>query len=129
MSMFMQRFTTETYALLRIVAGFLFFWHGTQKLFGFPIDAQGMPPFVIYGAGPIELVCGLLVFLGLFTRYAAFLCSGLMAFAYWIAHGTNNLFPLVNHGELAILYCFVFLYISANGVGKWGIDRVRGACT
>jgi putative oxidoreductase len=124
---FMKNFHGETYALLRIVTGLLFLWHGMQKLFGFPVP-MGMeaPAFVIYVAGPIELVGGLLVMLGLYTRWAAFLCSGLMAAAYWMAHGMQALFPIVNKGELAILYCFVFLYISANGAGRWSVDASRG---
>lgn len=125
MAMFMSRFVGETYALLRIVTGFLFLWHGFQKLLGFPAAAPDAPAFIIYGAGSIELVGGVLVFLGLFTRWAAFLCSGLMAFAYWFAHGFNAVLPLVNRGELAVLYCFVFLFIAANGAGMWSLDGVR----
>ena len=78
-------------------------------------------------AGPIELVGGVLVMIGLFTRWAAFLCSGLMAAAYWMAHGTRALFPLENGGELAALYCFVFLCIAAKGGGIWSADGARGA--
>lgn len=123
----MHAFNSQTYALMRIVTGFLFLWHGTQKLLGFP-TAMPMeaPGFVIYVAGPIELIGGLLVMLGLFTRWAAFLCSGLMAAAYWMAHGTKALFPLENGGELAVLYCFVFLCISAHGPGVWSVDEARG---
>ncbi len=123
MAAFMGRFRSETYALLRIVAGLLFLWHGSQKLFGFPADAPGgVPAFVIYVGAPIELVGGTLVMVGLFTRWAAFLCSGMMAAAYWMAHGTRSLFPLVNGGELAVLYCFVFLLIAAQGAGRWSVD-------
>jgi putative oxidoreductase len=122
----MKSFTAHTYSLMRIVVGLLFLWHGTQKLFGFPLPApEGAPNFVIYIAGPIELVGGLLVMVGLFTRWAAFLCSGLMAAAYWMVHGTQALFPIVNKGELAALYCFVFLFISAQGAGIWSIDSAR----
>jgi putative oxidoreductase len=126
MASFMRRFDGETYALLRIVAGLLFLWHGTQKLFGFPAPPPDAPAFVIYVAGGIELVGGVLVMIGLFTRWAAFLCSGLMASAYWMAHGTNHLFPLINKGELAALYCFVFLFIAARGGGMWSADGARG---
>jgi putative oxidoreductase len=126
MAKFMQSFSSQTYALLRIVAGFLFLWHGCQKLFGFPGEPPGAPPFVIYIAGPIELVGGALVLVGLFTRWAAFLCSGLMAFAYWMAHGTEALLPILNRGELAALYCFVFLFIAAHGPGMWSVDAGRG---
>ena len=125
MAAFMRRFDGETYALLRIVAGLLFLWHGTQKLFGFPAPSPDAPAFVIWVAGPIELVGGTLVAIGLFTRWAAFLCSGLMAAAYWMAHGTQHLFPIVNRGELAALYCFVFLFIAAHGAGRWSVDGAR----
>jgi putative oxidoreductase len=125
--MFMKRFAPQTYALMRMVAGLLFLWHGTQKLFGFPVPPQGEPAaFILYIAGPIELIGGLLVMIGLFTRWAAFLCSGLMAAAYWMAHAPQGLFPLVNRGELAALYCFVFLYISAQGSGIWSVDAALG---
>ena len=124
--MFMSAFDKQTYALMRIVAGLLFLWHGAQKLLGFPAPAhEGVPALVTYVAGPIELVGGALVMIGLFTSWAAFLCSGLMAAAYWMAHGTQALFPLVNKGELAVLYCFVFLFISAKGSGIWSLDHSR----
>ena len=119
---FMSRFESQTYALMRIMTGFLFIWHGTQKLFAYPVASPHSPPdFVVYIAGPIELVGGLLVMIGLFTRPAAFVCSGLMAAAYWMAHGTKTFFPLLNHGELAVLYCFVFLFIAAKGAGIWSV--------
>ncbi len=126
MAPFMKKYEGETYALMRIVIGLLFVWHGTSKLFGFPQAAPDAPAFIIYVAGGIEFVGGVLVAIGLFTRWAAFLCSGLMAAAYWMAHGTKALFPLQNGGELAVLYCFVFLCIAARGVGQWGVDQARG---
>ena len=127
MPTFMRSYEPQTYALLRIVTGFLFLWHGTQKLLGFPGDMPpGVPAFIIYVGGPIELFGGLLVMLGLATRWAAFLSSGLMAFAYWMGHGTRALLPIQNQGELAILYCFVFLYVSARGPGMWSLDGQRG---
>jgi putative oxidoreductase len=126
MATFMQSFQSQTYAALRIVAGLLFLWHGASKLFGFPTPAPDAPAFIIYVAGGIELVGGALVMVGLFTRWAAFLCSGLMAAAYWMAHGTKALFPIENGGELAALYCFVFLCISARGAGIWSVDASRG---
>jgi putative oxidoreductase len=126
MPTFMQPFESQAYALLRIVAGLLFIWHGTQKLFAFPTAPPPVPPFVIYIAGPIELICGLLVMIGLFAGWAAFLCSGLMAAAYWMVHGAQALFPIQNGGELAVLYCFVFLYIAARGSGIWSVDAARG---
>ncbi len=122
---FMRAFHAHAYALMRIVVGFLFLWHGAQKLLGFPLPPPPVPPFVINIAGPIELVCGALVMIGLVAGWAAFLCSGLMAFAYWMAHGTKALFPLQNGGELAALYCFVFLYLSSQGSGIWSVDAAR----
>ena len=120
----MQGNEVKIYAAMRIVTGFLFFWHGIQKLFGFPPMPPGVnvPAFITWIAGPIELIGGILVMIGLFTRPAAFLCSGLMAFAYWMGHGTKALLPIQNQGELAVIYCFVFLYIWTRGVGTWGVD-------
>ncbi len=124
---FMAPFEKQVYAAMRIVVGFLFLWHGTQKLFGFPIAGpEGAPAFVTWVAGPIELVGGLLVMLGLFARWAAFLCSGLMAAAYWMVHGLKAPLPIMNQGELAALYCFVFLFIAARGAGIWSVDAGRG---
>ena len=130
MAGFMRNYSGETYALLRIVAGFLFFWHGSQKILGFPpyptpeaaAQAAAAPLVIIWTAGLIELIGGLFVMVGLFTRWAAFLSSGLMAAAYWMAHGFSAPLPIQNHGELAALYCFVFLHISARGGGKWSFD-------
>jgi putative oxidoreductase len=127
MSSFALRYAAQSYALMRIVTGFLFFWHGAQKLFSVPMPPPPqVPPFVIEIAGPIELIGGALVMIGLFAGPAAFLCSGLMAFAYWMAHGTQALLPIQNMGELAALYCFVFLYISTKGSGIWSVDAARG---
>jgi putative oxidoreductase len=122
MAAFMKPFESQTYAAMRIMAGALFLWHGASKLFGFPAPAPDAPAFVIYVAGGIELVGGILVMIGLQTRWAAFLCSGLMAAAYWMAHGMKDFFPLNNGGELAALYCFVFLFIAAKGGGIWSVD-------
>lgn len=124
---FMHRYAAQTYALMRIVTGFLFLWHGTQKLFGVPMPPPQVPSFVIAIAGPIELVGGTLVMIGLFAGWAAFVCSGLMAFAYWMVHGMQAPLPIQNMGELAALYCFVFLYISAQGSGIWSVDAARTA--
>ena len=120
---FLHGYQAQTYALLRIVTGFLFLWHGSQKVLGFPGGMPAdAPAFIVWTAGPIELVGGILVMIGLFTRPAAFLSSGLMAFAYWMAHGTKALLPTQNGGELAVVYCFLFLYIAARGAGIWGVD-------
>jgi putative oxidoreductase len=124
MAGFMVSYGDQTYALMRIVFGLLFVFHGSSKLFGFPVPPPAdAPAFVIYVAGSLELVGGLLIAIGLQTRWAAFLCSGLMAAAYWMAHGTKALLPIQNHGELAVLYCFAFLYIAARGAGIWGVDN------
>ncbi|MGE4609533.1 MAG: DoxX family protein, partial [Myxococcota bacterium] len=125
MAPFIRKYEAETYASMRIIVGVLFMCHGAAKLFGFPQDPPEAPAFIIYIAGSIEFFGGLLVAIGLFTSWAAFLSSGLMAAAYWIAHGTGDLFPILNGGELAVLYCFVFLYIAAHGPGKWSIDQAR----
>jgi putative oxidoreductase len=123
--MFLSKYETQIYAILRIVTGFLFLWHGSQKLFNFPPTGFEMPPFLVFTAGPIEFFGGLLVMLGLWTRWAAFITSGQMAVAYWMAHGTHALLPVVNQGELAMLYCFLFLFISAKGSGVFSIDHIR----
>lgn len=125
MTSFMSKYSVYCYALMRIVAGFLFLWHGSQKLFDFPAGMPaGVPAFITYIAGPIELIGGILVMIGLYTHWAAFLSSGLMAFAYWIGHGTKALLPLQNNGELAALYCFVFLFIASRGGGIWSVDSL-----
>ena len=115
-------YTAQTYALLRIVSGFLLLWHGSQKLLGFPGGVPEAPAYVLYVAGPIELIGGILLVVGFMTRWTAFLCSGLMAVAYWTAHGMNAVLPIENRGELAVIFCFVFLFISAQGPGIWSVD-------
>lgn len=116
-------------ALLRIVSGLIFLAHGTQKFLSFPAgDMAGVGwSFDNPGAfaGIIELVTGVLITLGLFTRPAAFLASGTMAVAYWMAHAPQNMFPVNNGGDAAILYCFVFLYLTFAGPGAWSVDGVR----
>ena len=126
MASFMRPFSESLYAVLRIVVGFLFLQHGSQKLFDFPIEApSGAPAFVVNVGGPIEFVGGLLIMVGFMTGWAGFLCSGLMAAAYWMSHGFNAPLPIQNYGELATVYCFVFLYISAKGSGIWSVDSLR----
>ncbi|WP_225410247.1 DoxX family protein [Stigmatella hybrida] len=126
---FLHPHTERLYALLRIAAGLMFALHGMQKLFGMfggvPAEA---PAFVVYGAGGIEFVAGLLIAIGLFTGPAAFLSSGTMAVAFFLGHvlrSQGNLNPLVNKGELAVLYCFVFFYMAARGSGIWSVDAAR----
>ena len=113
----------QAYALLRIVTGFLFIWHGTQKIFNFPADFPYPLNPLMYAAGTIEMVGGALVMIGLLTRPAAFICSGTMAVAYWMVHGMNNFFPILNNGELSAFFCFTFLFIAARGAGIWSLDK------
>ncbi len=129
MNQWLTRWSPGMLSILRIVTGLIFLEHGTQKFLSFPAGqmAGGGPAFDSPAsfAGIVELVAGLLVALGLFTRPAAFLASGTMAVAYWIAHAPQNAFPVNNSGDAAILYCFVFLYLVFAGGGPWSIDAVR----
>jgi putative oxidoreductase len=118
-------------SLLRIMAGLLFLEHGMVKMFGFPAGPGlfHLPPLFMV-AGLIEVIGGVLMVLGLFTRPAAFIMSGEMAVAYVIGHLPHGFLPLANRGEPAILYCFIFLYIAAAGGGAWSVDATRaGAST
>ena len=123
----LEKYADYAYALLRIVAGGLFFFHGAQKILG--MFGAARPPFgsQLWFAGIIELVGGLLIMLGLGARIAAFVASGEMAVAYFQAHWKlqmdNQFFPIVNQGELAMLYCFLFLYIALKGAGKWSLNK------
>jgi putative oxidoreductase len=122
------RFSSQAFTLLRIVSGLLFICHGTQKLLGWPPMQGGgggsLPPLMIV-AGIIELVGGLMIAIGLLVGFAAFIASGEMAVAYFMGHAARGgPIPLVNKGELAVVYCFVFLYIAAHGAGIWSIDNV-----
>ena len=112
-------------SVLRIITAFLFIAHGTQKFFSFPAPPQRAVELasLIGLAGALELVGGTLVLVGLFTRPVAFVLSGFMAVAYFMAHAPQWFWPILNRGELAILYCFVFLYLSAAGGGPWSLDR------
>ena len=121
------RFSAQTFAILRIVAGLMFALHGTQKLLGYPPMPKGMsgplPPLMMV-AGGIELICGFLILIGFFTGIAAFIASGEMAVAYFTGHASRGGFwPLENQGELAVLYCFLFLFIAAHGGGIWSVDN------
>lgn len=119
----LARFANYTYPLFRIVTGGLFAFHGAQKLFG-AFGGQTVPLASLFGlAGIIELVCGVLVMVGFFTGLAAFIASGQMAAAYFMAHAPRGPWPIQNEGELAALYCFAFLYIASRGAGRWGVDR------
>jgi putative oxidoreductase len=121
-TMFTSKYEKQIYAILRIVAGLLFLWHGSQKLFGYPTG--GHPALhVLMIAGPIEFFGGILIAIGLWTHWVAFIACGEMAYAYWTVHAWHGLLPIVNHGELAALYCFLYLFFSANGAGIWSIDE------
>ena len=122
---FISKYEAQTYAILRIVSGFLFLWHGSQKLLNYPPLPEGvnLPLNVLTIGGPLELFGGFMIMIGLWTRWIAFLCSGEMAYAYWTAHGTHAILPLVNHGELAIIYCFLFLFIFTKGPGIFSVDN------
>lgn len=127
---FLGRFEPQIYALMRIIVGFLFLWHGTQKLLGFPPSqgggGQGLNATMAVG-GAIELLGGLMIMLGLFAWIAAFIASGMMAVAYFGWHFAMAAFlPIQNRGELAVVYCFVFLYIAARGSGIWSLDSLMG---
>jgi putative oxidoreductase len=115
--------------ILRIVAAILFIEHGTQKLIGFPPPTHGMPEMftLLWVAGVLETFGGFLILIGLFTRPVAFLLSGQMAVAYWMAHAPQNLYPAINGGDAAILFCFLFLYLVAAGPGSFSVDGARGA--
>ena len=129
MNRVLSNMTPQFFALLRIISGIMFSMHGMQKLFGWPGDnppMRGVP--LMMAAGVIELVCGLLIAIGLLTGIAAFLASGEMAVAFFTAHvmKSGTIIPIVNQGELAVLYCFLFLYIAAHGAGIWSADAARG---
>ena len=124
MERWLGRYSEIAYTLLRIVAGLMFACHGSQKLLGFPPSERGTAPLAsLMGfAGVIELVGGLMIALGLFAGFAAFLASGQMAVAYFKVHAPNSVWPILNQGELAVLYCFLFLYIATRGSGRYAID-------
>lgn len=126
-----QVWAPRALSVLRIVAALLFMEHGTQKLFGFPpLDYPQPEMFSLIWIGAVlEFAGGLLLLLGLFTRPAAFILSGQMAVAYWMFHAPDNFFPVLNRGDAAILYCFIFLYFVFSGPGVWSLDAMRRAPT
>jgi len=120
----LSAYAPQALAVLRIVAGLLFLLHGTQKLLGFPATEMSPPLMSLFGlAGLIEIVTGLLIIIGFFTRPAAFLASGTMAVAYWMVHAPNSLYPTNNGGDAPILFCFVFLYLVFAGPGAWSVNK------
>ena len=124
---FLDGFKEHIYALLRIVSGYLFLWHGTQKFLDFPKQGPGDLNAMMPLGGGIEIIGGILIVIGLFTRPAAFICSGTMAVAYWVFHAphANPALPILNNGELSVMFTFVFLYIAARGAGIWSVDSAR----
>lgn len=119
----LSAYAPQALAVLRIVAAVLFLAHGVQKVLGFP---EGMlPPVgsIFWIAGVIEIVCGILIGVGFFTRPAAFIASGTMAVAYWMAHFPSSPLPVANGGDAAILFCFFFLYLVFSGPGAWAINK------
>ncbi|WP_225007291.1 DoxX family protein [Novosphingobium percolationis] len=124
----MARLSGPLHAVLRITTALTFVSHGSLKLLGFPASQMPAPPLAsLMGvAGLMEIVGGVLVLVGLFTRPIAFLLAGEMAAAYWMAHAPRGPFPVLNMGESAYLFCFVFLWLSAAGAGPWSLDAARG---
>jgi putative oxidoreductase len=118
------RFAEPMYCIMRLIIGLLFASHGGQKLLGFPPGGHGPGEGIFLIGAWIELVAGLLIAVGLFTRAAAFLSSGEMAVAYFMAHAKGGFFPLINHGEPAVIYCFIFLYIFFRGPGLYSLDSM-----
>ena len=125
---FLQPYSTQLHSVLRIMSGQLLLQHGTAKYLNIPIGPMNnASPLTMSGAaGVLELIGGVMLIIGLFTRPVAFVLSGMTAVAYFYAHAPRGLYPILNGGELAVLYCFVFLYLAAGGGGAWSVDRVRG---
>src|SRR6476646_10642716 len=124
----LERFQPQLRAILRIMTALLFMEHGLAKLIHFPVAQPGVPdplPTILVAAAYIEVIGGGLLVLGLFTRLVAFLCAGEMAIGYFMFHFPKGFWPIVNMGEAAILYCFIFLYLAAAGPGAWSVDGAR----
>ncbi len=124
----LDRWSPQALAVLRIVTALIFMLHGTQKLFGFPAPPEsGIPPLMsLYGIGAVlELVGGFLILVGFLTRPVAFVLAGEMAVAYWMFHAPQSMYPALNGGDAAILYCFVFLLLVFTGPGAWSVDGTR----
>ncbi len=123
---FLKPYTSQLLSVLRIMSGLLLLQHGTGKYLNFPVGPMNnaSPTTMGGAAGLFELVGGVLIIIGLFTRPVAFILSGMTAVAYFYGHASAGFFPILNRGELAALYCFVFLYLAAAGGGAWSIDRI-----
>ena len=120
----LSRFADPFYCITRLIIGLMFACHGGQKILGFPPGGHGGAQGLMLVGGIIELVCGFLMAFGFLTRIAAFFAAGEMAVAYFQAHQPNGAWPLVNQGQPAVLFCFIFLYLSAAGGGPWSLDRL-----
>ena len=119
----LNRYADTIYCIMRLIIGLLFACHGGQKILGFPLGGHGPPEGALMITGAwIELVGGFLIALGLFTRLGALILCGEMAVAYFMVHASGGFFPIQNHGEAAVIYCFVFLYMFFYGGGRWSID-------
>lgn len=119
----LSAYAPQALAVLRIVTALLFIAHGTQKLFGFPVAAQGPTEGLMLVAGILELVGGLLILVGFFTRPVAFILCGMMAVAYWMGHAPMGFWPVGNFGDAAVLFCFIFGYLVFAGPGAWSVDK------
>jgi putative oxidoreductase len=120
-----ERWAARLLSVLRIVSGLIFMEHGTQKLLNFPPPPTPIEGPLMMTGGVLEMVGGLLILVGLFTRPVAFVLAGEMAVAYWMFHAPRGPFPALNMGDAAILFCFIFLYLSAAGAGPWSLDAMR----
>jgi len=120
----LSKFSAQIYALLRIVSGLMFAMHGSQKLFGWPSGQPMTGDPMMLTAAIIEFVGGLMIGLGFGTRIAAFIASGEMAVAYFMVHANSSFYPLINHGELAVVYCFLFLYFASMGSGTFSLKSM-----
>ena len=119
----LSRYEPQLLAVLRIVTALLFIEHGTQKLFGFPVPADGPTQGLMLVAGILEVVGGLLVLVGFFTRPVSFILCGMMAVAYWMIHAPMGFWPVANFGDAAILFCFIFGYLVFAGPGAWSVNK------
>lgn len=125
MPSFMIKFEPQTYALLRIAAAFLFIFHGSQKLFSWPVEAFEAPAWMIYGVGWFEIIGGFMILIGLVSGWVAFIASGMMVVGYFMVHfNVDAIWPIMNRGERASLWAFIFLYIATRGSGIWSVDAM-----
>jgi putative oxidoreductase len=123
----LNRFADPVYCIMRLMVGLMFACHGAQKVLGWfakPGQAPAPPDMLTTVGGWIELICGLVIAIGLLTRFAAFIASGMMAVAYFMAHAKGHFFPILNRGELAVVYSWVFLFVCFYGPGRWSVDAM-----